>query len=259
MLEPGGSFIHFGQLGYHFEDPAEHLAADELLDLLRFSGFDFDEPRWCAARTIAHRDRSAPARSTTWCSRPGRPRGSYWWSRPASRSRRIQSGSDPDLTAIPTSCLLRIAAGQRLAQLAKCSSMRTPTLRSKERVAPDREDVASHVHSAPAKRRAIDEGVLIRAAAIFRAAGDPERLRILDRLCEGERAVSELAEGAGIDLPTVSQRLRVLRIEGLLSRRNDGSHIYDALADAHIADLLRSTLEHARENCGHNSPGRKDP
>jgi carnosine N-methyltransferase len=46
LLAPGGQFIHVGPLGYHFEDPTEHHAADELVDELRFSGFDVLCPRY---------------------------------------------------------------------------------------------------------------------------------------------------------------------------------------------------------------------
>ena len=46
VLEPRGRFIHVGPLGYHFEDPAEHLAADELLDAFRFGGFEVGPTRW---------------------------------------------------------------------------------------------------------------------------------------------------------------------------------------------------------------------
>lgn len=46
VLEPRGHFIHVGPLGYHFDDPAEHLAADELLDAFQFGGFEVGPTRW---------------------------------------------------------------------------------------------------------------------------------------------------------------------------------------------------------------------
>ena len=136
--------------------------------------------------------------------------------------------------------------------------MKTATRRPQKSAELGPRTARPHVHRAPAPRREIDGGVLARAAAIFRAAGEPERLRILDRLCDGELCVSELAEDAGVDMPTVSQRLRVLRSEGLVSRRREGSHIYYALSDSHIADLVRSTLDHAREGWEPGSRERKD-
>jgi len=86
-----------------------------------------------------------------------------------------------------------------------------------------------------------------RAAALFRAAGDVERLRLLERLGEGEWCVSELAATSDDGLSTVSQRLRLLRQEGLVRRRRDGKHVYYSLADRHVAELIASALEHANE------------
>ncbi len=91
------------------------------------------------------------------------------------------------------------------------------------------------------------EAAFERAAAIFRAAGDVARLRLLAHLAESEWCVSELAESLDEGLSTVSQRLRLLRAEGLVKRRRDGRHIFYTLADRHVADLLRNALEHASE------------
>ena len=48
-------------------------------------------------------------------------------------------------------------------------------------------------------------------------------------------------------MSTVSQRLRLLRSERLVARRRDGKHVYYALADAHVGELLQAALEHAAE------------
>jgi DNA-binding transcriptional ArsR family regulator len=87
-----------------------------------------------------------------------------------------------------------------------------------------------------------------RAASFFRAAGDVARLKLLTRLADGEWCVTELAQAAHVALPTVSQQLRLLRAEGLVKRRRVAKHVYYALADGHIRDLLRSALEHAAED-----------
>jgi ArsR family transcriptional regulator, lead/cadmium/zinc/bismuth-responsive transcriptional repressor len=99
-------------------------------------------------------------------------------------------------------------------------------------------------------RRALStasEDAFERAAAIFRAAGDVSRLRLLAHLAESEWCVSELAESLDEGLSTVSQRLRLLRAEGLVRRRREGRHIFYTLTDRHVADLLRNALEHASE------------
>ena len=85
----------------------------------------------------------------------------------------------------------------------------------------------------------------MRAAALFRAAGDVPRLRLLHELGRGERCVSDLATDAGTKLSTLSQQLRVLYAERIVDRRREGKHIYYRLADDHVRELVEAALEHA--------------
>lgn len=88
---------------------------------------------------------------------------------------------------------------------------------------------------------------LNRAAMLFRAMGDAPRLRILELLKNRELCVTEIVASANEKFSTVSQRLRILRTEGLIVRRRDGNHLYYALADRHVADLIQNALAHALE------------
>ena len=94
-------------------------------------------------------------------------------------------------------------------------------------------------------RGAPDEAALAAAAAMFRALADPERLRLLVRLALGEACVTDLA-GEG-KLTTVSARLQMLHAVRLVSRRRDARHIYYALVDQQVLDLVESAMEHAGE------------
>lgn len=105
--------------------------------------------------------------------------------------------------------------------------------------------------------RAPSAAAFERAASIFRAMGDLSRLRLLSQLAAGERCVSDLAEGEG--LSTVSQRLRLLRAEGLVRRRRQGKHIFYALSDAHVAELIANALEHADEAPHAHDPEEDEP
>jgi len=102
-------------------------------------------------------------------------------------------------------------------------------------------------HPPRAPRVPVDPALLERAAAMFRAAGDPARLRILEHLLSGSCCVSELAEALDEQLSTMSQRLRLLRESRLVSRTRDGKHVYYALADNHVAELIQNVLDHASE------------
>jgi ArsR family transcriptional regulator len=105
-------------------------------------------------------------------------------------------------------------------------------------------------HARRRTRVQASEDQLERAAAIFRAVGDVARLRLLERLSDGEWCVTELAEAAGVGLSTVSQQLRLLRAERIVKRRRAGKHIFYALADGHIIDLVESAIGHAAEGPG---------
>lgn len=86
------------------------------------------------------------------------------------------------------------------------------------------------------------------AAEMFQALGDPERLRLLVRLGEGEACVSELAENEGEKITTVSARLRILFAARLVKRRREAKHVFYSLADEHLPPMLRNAIEHAAED-----------
>ena len=103
-----------------------------------------------------------------------------------------------------------------------------------------------HVHG-DAHAVAAEASAYQRAARLFHAAGDPERLRLLVELTVGERCVTELAEVTAANMSTVSQRLRVLRDAGLVERRRHGKHLHYFLADDHVRDLVHNAVTHADE------------
>jgi ArsR family transcriptional regulator, lead/cadmium/zinc/bismuth-responsive transcriptional repressor len=76
---------------------------------------------------------------------------------------------------------------------------------------------------------------------------DAPRLRILDLLKNRELCVTEIVAAVGEKFSTVSQRIRILRQEGLIVRRRDGNHLYYALSDRHVADLILNALAHTNE------------
>jgi ArsR family transcriptional regulator len=86
---------------------------------------------------------------------------------------------------------------------------------------------------------------LERAARLFRALGDAPRLQALQLLTQGECCVTEIVAAVGEKFSTVSQRLRILRTEGLVTRRREGTHLYYALADRHVSGLIDNALAHA--------------
>lgn len=94
----------------------------------------------------------------------------------------------------------------------------------------------------------VNETACQRAAAIFRALGDPQRLRLLIMLEAQSCCVSELAEALEEPLPAVSQRLRVLKSERVVRSRREGKHVFYSLADGHISRLVTNGVLHAMED-----------
>ncbi len=102
-----------------------------------------------------------------------------------------------------------------------------------------------HGHRGLAVR--VDAEACERAAAIFRALGDPQRLRLLILLEAGECCVSELCQTLDEPMPAISQRLRLLKSERIVRSRRDGKHVFYALADDHISRLVTNGVMHAME------------
>jgi ArsR family transcriptional regulator len=76
-------------------------------------------------------------------------------------------------------------------------------------------------------------------AALFKALAHPARIRILEVLAEGERAVSEMQPLVRIELSHLSQQLAVLRRAGLVTSRKDGASVIYRVKDPLVVDLLR--------------------
>ena len=68
-----------------------------------------------------------------------------------------------------------------------------------------------------------------RKAEIFKALGHPTRLRIVEKLAEGEQCVCVCLEMFDIDVSTLSRHLSVLKNAGIVSDERRGKNIYYSL------------------------------
>ena len=71
----------------------------------------------------------------------------------------------------------------------------------------------------------------------FRVLGEPMRIRLLDRLREGEATVGELSEELSASQQNVSKHLAVLSEVGILGRRKEGNHVYYRIVDEGVFAL----------------------
>ena len=84
-------------------------------------------------------------------------------------------------------------------------------------------------------------------AEIFRALGDPTRVRVLDALSHGELCVCDLAQLIGLSQSATSHQLRLLRALRLVRSRRAGRMVFYTLDDRHIVTLFRQGLRHVEE------------
>ncbi len=100
---------------------------------------------------------------------------------------------------------------------------------------------------AQARGKTLPDRELERLSQLYKALGDPTRLRILRALSVGELCVCDLAATVGLSASAVSHQLRRLREQALVKARRDGQVVYYALDDEHVGQLLDIGLAHARE------------
>lgn len=93
-----------------------------------------------------------------------------------------------------------------------------------------------------------DDALAGRTAAIFKQLGEPTRLRILLALSHHEMCVCDISALLSMTQSAISHQLKSLRLSNLVVSRKEGKIVYYALADDHVAALLRQGMLHA----GHN-------
>ena len=75
-------------------------------------------------------------------------------------------------------------------------------------------------------------------AEFFRALAHPVRIRLLEELRGGDRSVQELQDALGLDQPSVSQQLAVLRAKNLVVASKTGTSVRYSVRDPLIHELL---------------------
>jgi DNA-binding transcriptional ArsR family regulator len=77
-----------------------------------------------------------------------------------------------------------------------------------------------------------------KAATVFAALGDPTRLALVAKLCDGSRrSIAQLSDGEPLTRQAISKHLRVLEDARLVRNERAGRESLYALDPAPIADL----------------------
>jgi len=92
-----------------------------------------------------------------------------------------------------------------------------------------------------------DSATLESLTDIFKALGDPNRLKIVIALTACELCVCDLAAVTGSSDSAVSHQLRILRNLKIVRYRREGKIVFYRLDDDHVTSLIRQSLEHVTE------------
>jgi DNA-binding transcriptional ArsR family regulator len=83
----------------------------------------------------------------------------------------------------------------------------------------------------------LPEPLIELVAERFRVLGEPFRIKLLDRLYEGEASVGELRAAVGASQQNVSKHLGILHAAGMVSREKRGNRTVYAISDPDLFEL----------------------
>ncbi|MBD2861714.1 MULTISPECIES: ArsR/SmtB family transcription factor [Paenibacillus] len=94
------------------------------------------------------------------------------------------------------------------------------------------------------KQRMLPDDSVLKLADLFKALGDPTRVKLIYALMQRELCVHDLSSVLDMGQSAVSHQLRYLRNMRIVKRRKAGKTVYYSLDDAHIEQIFEQTLHH---------------
>lgn len=94
------------------------------------------------------------------------------------------------------------------------------------------------------KNEILPQGSVIELSKIFKALGDPTRLRIIDSLSREDLCVCDIADLLAMNQSAISHQLRVLRDLRLVKYVKRGKSAIYSLDDNHVLELFNQGLDH---------------
>lgn len=102
------------------------------------------------------------------------------------------------------------------------------------------EPASADLCCSPMLRAPLTEPQSVELARVFKALGDPVRLRLLSLIAShagGEACVCDLAGAFALSQPTISHHLKVLRESGVIAGERRGTWIYYRVRPETLAQL----------------------
>lgn len=91
------------------------------------------------------------------------------------------------------------------------------------------------------------------ACGLLKILANPDRLLLLCQMTQGESSVSNLAAATGVEQPTLSQQLTVLRLNGLVSTRREGKQMFYSITSQSARQVMEVLY---RLYCNEQAEGR---
>lgn len=94
------------------------------------------------------------------------------------------------------------------------------------------------------KNSMYDEDTIDSLSQIFKALGDPTRLRIIYVLSKSSLCVCDIASLLDMSQSAISHQMRLLRNLRLVKFKREGRMVIYSLDDNHVLELFKQGLEH---------------
>lgn len=91
------------------------------------------------------------------------------------------------------------------------------------------------------------EEVVLSLAELFKALGDPTRVKILSCLKAKDMCVGEIADALNMTTSAISHQLRVLKAIKLVKGTKEGKEVRYSLDDDHVTLIMQCGLDHVNE------------
>lgn len=108
------------------------------------------------------------------------------------------------------------------------------------------ETCAGTTDAAEVKTKMIADETAGQLSEMFKALGDPTRVKIIYALLQKELCVHDLSVALDMGQSAVSHQLRYLRNLRIVKRRKVGKTVYYSLDDGHIEQIFTQTLQHLK-------------
>lgn len=94
----------------------------------------------------------------------------------------------------------------------------------------------------------ITEDELLQVSQIFKALGDPTRIKILYELSKDPLCVRHIASQLDMTQSAISHQLKLLRDLRLVKFKKQGKNVIYSLDDDHVLNLFQEAMAHVQHD-----------